>query len=245
MASNPPSACCANGFKHEGTPVGELKNIEGVNTYISTPKNNKKPDTAILYLTDIFGIFPNNQLLSDEFANNGYLTVLPDLFNGGQLGVDDMSSGKVNIMEWLKDYQPAQVDPIVAATIKYMRETLGVKRIAAVGYCFGARYVTRFLKDGQINVGYHAHPTGTTHEDLAAIQGPLSISAAEIDSAFPAKLRHESEEILAKTGQEWQINLFSGVVHGFAVRADLSDSKQKWAKEQAFCQAVTWFNRHL
>jgi hypothetical protein len=29
MASNPPAACCATGFKHEGTPVGEVKNIDG------------------------------------------------------------------------------------------------------------------------------------------------------------------------------------------------------------------------
>jgi dienelactone hydrolase len=126
------------------------------------------------------------------------------------------------------------------------------------------------MKPGQIDVGYHAHPTGTTHEELAGIQGPLSIAAAgmfdhlspevkgernkwqltitrllEIDPAFTTQLRHESEETLTKTGQEWQINLFSGVKHGFAVRADLSDSKQKWAKEQAFCQAVQWFDRHL
>jgi len=29
MASNPPGACCASGFKHEGNPVGEVKNIDG------------------------------------------------------------------------------------------------------------------------------------------------------------------------------------------------------------------------
>lgn len=25
----PPGACCTTGFKHEGTPVGEVKNISG------------------------------------------------------------------------------------------------------------------------------------------------------------------------------------------------------------------------
>ena len=29
MASNPPAACCASGFKHEGNPLGETKNIDG------------------------------------------------------------------------------------------------------------------------------------------------------------------------------------------------------------------------
>jgi len=29
MASKPPAACCASGFKHEGNPVGEIKNVDG------------------------------------------------------------------------------------------------------------------------------------------------------------------------------------------------------------------------
>lgn len=69
--------------------------------------------------------------------------------------------------------------------------------------------------------------------------------STEIDQIFTRQLRHESEETLIKTGQPWQINLFSRVSHGFAVRADLSDKHVKFAKEQAFCQAVVWFNQYL
>ncbi|CAG8025673.1 unnamed protein product [Penicillium olsonii] len=245
MASNPPAACCASGFKHQGTPLGETKDINGVNTYIATPKDNKNPDKAIIFLTDIFGIFSNAQLLADEFANNGYLTVLPDLFQGDQISVSDMESGKADLPAWLPKHQPANVEPVVESTIKYVRETLGVKKVGAVGYCFGGKYVVRYLKPGQIDVGYSAHPSFVTHEELGAIKGPFSIAAAEVDQIFTTQLRHESEETLIKTAEPWQINLFSGVSHGFAVRADLSDPKQKWAKEQAFCQAIAWFNQHL
>ncbi|KAF3389085.1 Protein AIM2 [Penicillium rolfsii] len=245
MASNPPGACCATGFKHEGTPVGEVKNIDGVNTYITYPKDNKTPEKAIVFLTDIYGIFVNAQLVADEFAKNGYLTVIPDLFAGDQISVADMDSGKVDLQSWLPKHQPANVDPIVEASIKYVRETLGVKRVGAVGYCFGAKSVTRFLKTNKVDVGFIAHPSFITHEELGAIQGPLSIAAAEIDPIFTTQLRHESEVTLAKTGHPWQINLFSGVSHGFAIRGDLNVKIQKFAKEQAFAQAVAWFNEHL
>jgi dienelactone hydrolase len=67
----------------------------------------------------------------------------------------------------------------------------------------------------------------------------------ETDSIFPAPKRHESEDILAKTGQPYQINLFSGVEHGFAVRADISNPIIRFAKESAFTQAVAWFNQYL
>jgi dienelactone hydrolase len=102
----------------------------------------------------------------------------------------------------------------------------------------------RHYKSG-IDVGYCAHPSFVTEEELAAITGPLSISAAETDQIFTVEKRHTSEEILKKTGQPWQINLFSGVSHGFAVRADLSNKTAKFAKEQAFLQAVAWFDQWL
>ncbi|PGH12669.1 hypothetical protein AJ80_06612, partial [Polytolypa hystricis UAMH7299] len=66
-----------------------------------------------------------------------------------------------------------------------------------------------------------------------------------IDTIFPTELRHQSEEILAKTKLPYQINLFSGVEHGFSVRADLSVKQNLYAKEQAFLQAAAWFDFYL
>ncbi|KAL3428838.1 dienelactone hydrolase family-domain-containing protein, partial [Aspergillus tetrazonus] len=169
MASNPPGACCASGFRHEGNPVGEVKNVNGTDTYIVYPKDNKSPEKAIIILSDIFGIYVNAQLLADEFAENGYLAVLPDLFRGDAIKLSDMESGRANLPEWLPKHQTPVVDPIVEATIKYVRGELGVKRVAGVGYCFGGKYVCRFLKPGKLDVGYTAHPSFVTEEELAAI----------------------------------------------------------------------------
>jgi dienelactone hydrolase len=59
------------------------------------------------------------------------------------------------------------------------------------------------------------------------------------------KKRSESEEILSKTQQPFQINLFSGVLHGFALRGDIKQDVVKFAKEQAFLQALQWFHEYL
>lgn len=94
-------------------------------------------------------------------------------------------------------------------------------------------------------MGFIAHPSFVEEAELEAITGPLSIAAAETDSIFPANLRHKSEEILQKVGKPYQINLYSGVAHGFSVRCDMSVRAQRWAKEQAFVQAVQWFDEYL
>lgn len=107
-----------------------------------------------------------------------------------------------------------------------------------------AQYVVRHYKNG-ISVGYVAHPSFVEEDELAAITGPLAISAAETDSIFTNEKRHRSEEILKEVGHPYQINLYSQVVHGFAVRGDISVQVERFAKEQAFLQAVTWFDEFL
>jgi dienelactone hydrolase len=122
-----------------------------------------------------------------------------------------------------------------------------LQKLGAVGYCFGGKYVVRHLQpgSGKIDAGYTAHPSFVEADELKDIKGPLAIAAAETDQIFPAEKRHESEEILKKVGQPYQINLYSGVEHGFAVRGDLSSRVQTYAKESAFLQAVQWFEEHL
>ncbi|KAF2808092.1 alpha/beta-hydrolase [Mytilinidion resinicola] len=243
MTSHQPAACCTVGVKHEGAAVGELGKFGDVEAYFSYPKD-RSTQNAILIITDVLGHkFLNVQLIADQFAANGYFVVIPNLFGDNPVQLNPPEG--FNVMEWLKDFQTHNIDPIIAASIKELRGPLGSKRIGAVGYCFGGKYLCRFLKTGQIDVGYTAHPSFVDKEELEGIQGPLSISTAETDQIFPAEKRHETEEILLKLSVPYQLNLFSDVAHGFAVRTDVSKKPGKFAKEQAFLQAVAWFNEYL
>ncbi|KAL1958081.1 hypothetical protein VTO42DRAFT_5121 [Malbranchea cinnamomea] len=245
MTSYPPSHCCTVGVKHEGQPKGELKTIgEDIEAYIAHPAD-RSTKRGILLLTDVIGHrFINAQLIADQFAANGYWVVVPDLFHGDALQLNRPPD--FDFAAWLAVHSSERIDPVVKTAIEYMKQN-GCEKIGGVGYCFGAKYIVRFMREGQnkIDVGYLAHPSFVENEELSAIKGPLSISAAETDTIFPTPKRHEAEEVLAKTGQQYQISLYSGVEHGFAVRGDVSKPDIKFAKEQAFLQAVHWFNNLL
>ncbi|KAJ4288771.1 hypothetical protein N0V88_007307 [Collariella sp. IMI 366227] len=252
MASHPPGKCCTVGIKHEGNPAGKMIRVaDKHDAYLATPPAGKEHKGAgILYIPDVIGIWQNSKLMADQFAANGYLTMVIDVFNGDPLSLTNRPAN-FDLMDWIargsdgkNPHTKEAVDPIVLDAIKAMKEEYGIQQIGSVGYCFGAKYVVGHYKNG-INVGYLAHPSFVDEDELAAISGPLAISAAETDSIFPAEKRHKSEEILQKTGQPYQITLFSGVEHGFAVRCDPSVKIQKFAKEQAFIQAVTWFDEYL
>jgi len=231
-------------LKHEGTPTGEVKNIGGINVYHAYPPN-KSTDNAILFLTDIFGLqLPQNRLLADSYAAAGYLVLLPDYFKGDPIPADTPKSFDRNA--WRTRHPQAEISNIIDGTVGYARDTLKVKRLGAVGFCFGGPYVVRQLAKGKgVDVGFIAHPGAFTDAELGGITGPLAVAAAETDQSLAPARRHEVETLLAKNNATYQINLYSGVSHGFAIRVDMNNWRQVYGKEAAFNQALLWFNGWL
>ncbi|KAL2678883.1 hypothetical protein Neosp_009635 [[Neocosmospora] mangrovei] len=227
-------------FRNTGKPAGTEIDYDGgelqsLTLYISKPKAPSKSDTAVLYLSDVYGL----PLLVDSFARAGYLTVAPDILNGDPAD----PNGAFNATEYLSKHNPQNTDPIIEKTISFIHKKLKIDTIAVTGYCYGGRYAFRFLAEGRgADVGFAAHPTLLQNDEVLAIDGPASLAAAEVDSLLNATHRSEIEALLGQTPQPFQVSLYSGTQHGFGVRANISDPEQKFAKEAAFWQAVRWFN---
>ncbi|KAH7361166.1 dienelactone hydrolase family-domain-containing protein [Pyrenochaeta sp. MPI-SDFR-AT-0127] len=227
-------------IKHTGVPVGREEKHDNITIYVSPAKWSRKPDVAVVYLTDAFGLpLLENKLLADSFARAGFATFAPDIFNGDPAPEDIDNDGAA---AFIGRHGVNVTDPIIEKTIKYLREKRGFKQIAITGYCFGGRYAFRFLAEGRgADIGYAAHPSFLQDDEVLAINGPASIAAAEVDTLFEAQRRWVVEGLLGQTKQPFQIALYSGTQHGFGTRANISDAEQKFGKEEAFFQAVRWF----
>ncbi|KAK1826376.1 dienelactone hydrolase [Podospora conica] len=240
---------------HTGTPQGQIQTIQNVTMYVtSVPNGVTHPLTkfarrhvAVIYLSDVFGIeLLQNKLLADSFARAGYLTIAPDMFAGDALSEDiDLGTG-VDMGAFLGKHNPMSQDPIIAKAIAYARAQPNVQKIAIAGYCWGGRYAFRFLADGKgADAAFAAHPSLLADSEISAIAGPVSVAYAEDDSMLLPARRLEMEALLLPTNQFYSTALYSGTHHGFAVRGDINDPEQKEGKEQAFLQAVRWFDNRL
>jgi len=85
--------------------------------------------------------------MADQLAANGYLTLIIDVFNGDALSLNRPEN--FDFMSWLtkgstgdNPHTPPAVDPIVLDAIKTLKEEYGVKKLGALGYCFGAKVST-------------------------------------------------------------------------------------------------------
>ncbi|KAJ7634474.1 Alpha/Beta hydrolase protein [Roridomyces roridus] len=245
---------CFKGVTHEGTPAGKVEHIGGIECYVAKPAQDHPKDKVVLFLTDVFGIvLENNLLLADDFARNGLRTIVPDLFNGDPVpkGGFDGSVPPVSREVWHGKHGAAQIRPILDSVIATLKAE-GVTRFAATGYCFGARYVVDLALDNAIQVSALSHPSRLVVPDdlekyFAVSTAPLLLNTCTIDPVFPHEAQAKADEIFGEGKFEpgYRREYFDGCKHGFAVRGDMSDPIVKAGKEGAFKASVEWFLKYL
>lgn len=141
---------CSQGTDHHtrGTPKGNNIRVAGkYDAYLAEPAPEKShKNAAILFLSDIMGVWQNSRLLADEFAAAGYLTLLVDLFYGDPVPVHKTEDPSYDIQGWLahgsngkNPHTEEVVDPIIVDSINVLKGEYGIKKLGAVGYCFGAK----------------------------------------------------------------------------------------------------------
>ena len=128
----------------------------------------------------------------------------------------------------------------------------GIATYAAVGYCFGARYVFDLAFDGVIKAAAVAHPSMLeVPGDLERFKKsgiPLLICSCEVDPMYPPEKQAIGDEIMGggKTEAEgYKRTYYGGCTHGFAVRGDISKAEIRAGKEGSFKDTVEWFLKYL
>ncbi|KAF7299663.1 Dienelactone hydrolase endo-1,3,1,4-beta-D-glucanase [Mycena chlorophos] len=248
-------AFCA---RHEGDLEGVEKTIGGILCYVATPKGDYAKNKAILYLADAFGLYnyPNNKLLADDFARNGFLTIIPDILAADPPPVDAFEPKPpgvppFDIPAWTARHGRDVTRPIIDSVVAALKAD-GITRFAATGYCFGGRYVFDLAFDNITQVSAISHPSLlVVPEDLHKYQttsnAPLLINNCTVDRQFPLTAAEQADAILGdgKFSPGYKRMYHEGCAHGFAVRAKLDDPKSKAGKEAAFTSVVEGFRAHL
>ncbi|KAF2477340.1 NAD(P)-binding protein [Lindgomyces ingoldianus] len=102
-------------------------------------------------------------------------------------------------------------------------------KYACVGYCFGAPYVCDELAGDLCSAGVFAHPAFLKEHHFRDLKKPLLLSCAEVDHTFDTESRNKAVDIMVEEKKSYQLQLFSGVAHGFALRGDMGDSYERYA----------------
>jgi len=91
-------------------------------------------------------------IVRQTLDTHGYRT---EVAANGREGINAIEKAKepFDLFGWISKHPPEKVEPIMESAIKTLKEEYGIKKIGAVGYCFGGRYSIRFLGKGLIDAG--------------------------------------------------------------------------------------------
>jgi len=82
--------------------------------------------------------------------------------------------------------------------------------------------------------------------DFENVEKPLSLAVGDKDSLLDNNTVGQIQDLMAKkTDLPHELRIYENQIHGFALRSDWSDEKDKKAMDDAEQQGIEWFNKYL
>lgn len=213
--------------------------------YLCLPPAGRGP--GLVVEQEIFGINENVRLVCEEYAQQGYVALAPDLFWRMEPNVDlDYSEqGWARAFEFFKKFDVDKGVLDIAATIKALRarpECSG--KVGAIGYCLGGKlaYLTATRTDADASVGYYGVGIEGVLGEKASIRKPLMLHIAELDKFVPPEAQKAVQDGLAGMPHV-EIHSYAGVDHAFARHQ--GDHYDEAAATLANSRTAAFLKKHL
>jgi len=273
MSSNKAGGCCPTDIppamnNYQG--VGKETSLEGhfATMYVTDPANvGKHAKTAIIQVTDIFGMSPNANQFADHLAKgiNG-IVIIPDLLNGDPWPIDNVPPTKEGkfpagvepddgtgvLFTWIMTHNNTRLDRTAdfQALKEYIhKEYPAVTKIGIVGMCWGGKVAYFTAKQGGIVdavAGVHAAMIGK--DDVESVDVPMCLlnskeepesMTTEIKPIFEAK--DFADKNLFKTFPTMHHGWMG--TRGVGENTDFAIAEQKEKYAEAMADLINFFNK--
>ncbi|MSQ32101.1 MAG: dienelactone hydrolase family protein [Dehalococcoidia bacterium] len=239
----------------------ELKTKDGeMPAVVYTPTGGGK-HPAIIVIQEAFGVNGYVKSTAKRFAEQGYITIAPEMFyrSGKHLDVpyNEFPKAREYIMKLTDDGIISDLTAILEQ-LKSMPNLLE-DRVGIVGYCMGGRVaflaacMLSSIKAAAVYYGggimpMQQQPGGPaprpgTIEKLAGINCPIISFWGGKDQGIPFTAVDEFEHRMHAAGKSVQVNKYPEAEHGFFTYD--RQSYNKAAADDAWPKTVSFFNQHL
>lgn len=244
------AACCnippiiSKGYKEKG----KYESIGGIKTYVTGPSD---ATTAILFIYDIFGYFPQTlqgaDILATSDKDHKYQVFMPDFFDGKPVDIAIYPPDTKEKEEQLGAFfQGTGAPPKSAAKVPEIIKQLSsynsnIKKWGVVGFCWGGKIVSLTSQAGSpFSAAAEAHPAMVDPSDAEKITIPICLLASKDEDAEAVK------KFEANLKVEKYIETFGDQIHGWmAARGNLEDERNKAEYERGYKTILEFFAKHL
>jgi carboxymethylenebutenolidase len=185
--------------------------------YLALPKGGKGP--AVIIIQEIFGVNSHIRSVADQYAQDGYIALAPDVFWRVQPRVELTYTGAdrdkgIELMQKLKLDEAVADIGSAAAALRAMPEVTG--KVAAIGYCFGGRLAYLAAAQGSVDgaVAYYGGGIQNQLDLVPNIKVPMQFHYGELDAHIPlSDVGQVQERFAGRTDVDF--NVYPNADHGF------------------------------
>ena len=213
--------------------------------YVAEPDVGHGP--GIILLQEIFGINAYIRDVADQYAQEGYVVVAPDLFWRMEPGIE-LGYGEEDMGKAFGYYEQFNIDNAISdmtATVNAMRNMEGVKgKIGSLGFCLGGKLSYLAAAHCGVDVAVAHYAVGIEQDiDLAAkITCPMTLHVAEEDHLCPPEAQKLIQDTFADRS-EVKVFVYPGVGHAFG--APERESYHKPSTLMAYSRTIKQFRDTL
>lgn len=138
------------------------------------------------------------------------------------------------MIPWMWNHRQAVSIPIIKSFFHILRTENPDLKIAVAGFCWGGRYALLLGQESfsdihLVDAVFAGHPSLVSiPKDVEDPYCPCSIAVAGTDTVFSPKMAAKTEALWKKKeGVDTEIVIYEGAQHGFCVRGNMKDEKEK------------------
>lgn len=238
-----PGAILGEAPPPQGESVTYLRADTLTRGYLAVPDGDG-PFPALILIHEWNGLVDRIRQVADAFAEQGYVALAADLYQG-RIGTNrDENMALVNETRGDMDRAIANLD----RAQQFLRERTDVTgKVGVMGWCFGGGIALSYALGGE-----HHDATaifyGSLVEDpavLARLDHPVYGTFAEMDQGIPPDQVERFAAALDSIGIDNDIHIYDAVNHGFWLRVDQDRAIREEPARNAWERLVGFLGRVL
>ena len=223
-----------------------MRNGGEMGAYVAYPDTT--PAGSVIAIMEIWGVNDTMRHHAKEYAEAGYICLVPDLFWRQEAGVELSDRNPADVEKAFDLYYGFDYDlgvedmEDVDAYLKSLPESNG--KVGAVGYCLGGKLCYMMCCRTEIDCAVAYYGTYIEHNirEVGNLHRPFMLHMAMKDRWVQAEV---NELLLRKLSPNplVEIHQYPGADHAFARHGGLTYSKPE--ADKALALSVEFFDRHL
>jgi dienelactone hydrolase len=200
------------------TEVVEYKHgdvvLEGYLAYDDAVKG-KRPGVIVVH--EWMGHNPYVRMRAEQLAKMGYIALAIDMYGKGVRAKDSKEAASLAGL-YRADRPLMRARANAGLEVLKKHPLTDVKRVAAMGYCFGGGTVLELVRSGAEVAGvisFHGNLDTPDPADAKNIKGKVLVLHGGDDPFVKDDQVVKFEEEMRKAGVDWQMVSYGGAVHSF------------------------------